>query len=95
MDNHFIAPGKLLVTGNFNFHVVILDGLKAKRILHALDMVDLHQLVNEPIHKGGHTLGLIITRRSEVDFVIDVCANLQISDHYVLAFRVEIAKSLQ
>ncbi len=92
MDNHLTAPGKLLVTRDFNFHVDIPDDPEDKCMLVALDMMDLHQLVNEPTHKDGHTLYLIITRRSEVDFVKDVYVDLQISDHYVLSFRDEIEK---
>ncbi len=95
MDNHLTAPVKLLVRGDFNFYVDIPDDPEAKCMLYALDMMDLHQLVNEPTHKDGHTLDLIITRRSEIDFGKDVYVDLQISDHYVLSFRVEIEKPLQ
>ncbi len=67
MDNHLTAPGKLLMTGDFNF---------AKRMWYALDMMELHQFVNELTHKDGHTLDLIITRQSEVDFVKDMYVDL-------------------
>ncbi len=62
MDNHLTAPGQLLVTGDLNFHVDIPDDPEAKRMLYVLDMMDLHQLVNKPTHRDGHTLDLIITR---------------------------------
>ncbi len=64
-------------------------------MLYASDMMELHHLVNEPTHKEGHTLDLIVRRQSKVDFVKDVYVDLQISDHYVLSFRVEIVKSPQ
>ncbi len=86
MDNHLTALVKLIVTRYFNFHVDIPDNPETKHMFNALDMMDLHQLVNEPTYKDGHTLDLIITRRSEVDFVKDVYVDLQISDHYVLSF---------
>ncbi len=90
MDNHLTVPGNLLVTGDFNFHIP--DDPEAKRKLYALDMMGLHQLVNEPTHKDGHNLGHIITRQCEFDFGKDVYVDLQISDHYVLSFRGEIEK---
>ncbi len=68
MDNHLNSLDKLLVTGDFNFHVDILNDPEAKNILYDLEMMDLHQLVKEPIHKDGHTLVLIITRQCKVDF---------------------------
>ncbi len=95
MDNHLTAPGKLLVTVNFNLHIDIPDDPEAKHMLYALDMMDLRQLVNEPTHKDGHTLDHIITRQSEIDFVKFVYFDLHISDHYFLSFRVEIEKPLQ
>ncbi len=77
MDNNLTAPGKLLATGDVNFHVDIPDDPEAKHMLCALDMMDLHKLVNEPTHKDGHTLVLVITRQSKVDFLKDVYVDLQ------------------
>ncbi len=53
------------MTGDVNFHVDIPDDAEAKRMMYALDMMDFHQLVNEPtkmVCKDGHTLDRIITR---------------------------------
>ncbi len=55
---------------------------------YSLDMMDLYQLVNEPTDKDGHTLDLIIIRRSEVDFVKDVYFEMQISDHLIFVFQI-------
>ncbi len=59
-------------------------------MLHALNMLNLHQLVIEPTHKHGHTLDLITTRQSLVKFINGVYNDLQISYHNGLTFRIEI-----
>ncbi len=68
MDNHLTPPGKLLVTGDFNFHVDIPNDpvWDAKCVLHVLDMLDLHQHGTEPTHKDGRTLDHIITKQCQV-----------------------------
>ncbi len=55
IDHYLTAPAKLLVTGDFNFHVDIPIDTEVKCMLHALDMMNLHQLENEPTHKDGST----------------------------------------
>ncbi len=59
-------------------------------MLHALNVMNLLQLVIEPTHKHGHTLDRITTRQSLVKFINEVYNDLQISYHYGLSFRIEI-----
>ncbi len=51
MDNNLTTAGKLLVTGDFNFHIDIPGSSMVKCMLHVFDMMGLHQRVNEPTHK--------------------------------------------
>ncbi|XP_051784214.1 uncharacterized protein LOC127527943 [Erpetoichthys calabaricus] len=56
--------------------------------MNLLDSFDLRQLVNQPTHKAGHTLDLMITKGLKVDIkqVIDI----SLSDHFLLLFNIEI-----
>ena len=55
----------LLIEGDFNIHVDIPgneDCVCLKEVLESMGLQQ-HVHVNEPTHKSGHTLDLIITRR--------------------------------
>uniref|UniRef100_A0A8C4TH24 Reverse transcriptase domain-containing protein n=2 Tax=Erpetoichthys calabaricus TaxID=27687 RepID=A0A8C4TH24_ERPCA len=78
----------LLIVGDFNFHVDNQCDQKVKEFMNLLDSFDLRQLVNQPTHKAGHTLDLVITKGLKVDIkqVIDT----GLSDHFLLLFNIEI-----
>ncbi|XP_051791360.1 uncharacterized protein LOC127529974 [Erpetoichthys calabaricus] len=78
----------LLIVGDFNFHIDNQCDQKVKEFMNLLDSFDLRQLVNQPTHKAGHTLDLVITKGLKVDIkqVIDI----GLSDHFLLLFNIEI-----
>ena len=67
------ASGKLIMLGDFNFHVDDTDNPSAMKFLDIVNCFNLAQHITVPTHKDGHTLDLIITRNDEdLISVIDV-----------------------
>ena len=76
------ASGKLIMLGDFNFHVDDTDNASALKFLDIVNCFYLAQHITVPTHKDGHSLDLIITRNDEdLIFDIDVHDPL-ISDHF-------------
>ena len=78
-----VSSGKLLLLGDFNFHVDEPEkDPQAARFLELLDLHNLSQHVTLPTHRSNHTLDLVITRKDENIIadcnVYDPC----LSDHY-------------
>jgi hypothetical protein len=65
IDSHTTTSGKLLVMGDFNFHVGDNTSPDANRLISLLHGMNMKQHVNEPTHVKGHVLDLVITRSSE------------------------------
>ena len=89
---HLVRSGHLIVTGDINLHVDILDDPNAKRLLNDLSSMQLVQHVKEPTHISGHTLDLVITRKTEASFISDLHVDAKISDHYSVLFKAGIQK---
>ena len=60
------SPCKLLVVGDFNFHMDVADDTDAIKLKDILETFDLSQFINEPTHISGHTLGLVIIRSCDI-----------------------------
>ena len=78
-----VSSGKLLLLGDFNFHVDEPEkDPHAARFLELLDLHNLSQHVTRSTHRSSHTLDLVITRKDENIIadcnVYDPC----LSDHY-------------
>ncbi len=56
---------KLLIIGDFNIHIDILDNSDAIKLLDLLESFSLQQHVSGPTHIHGYTLDLIITRLTD------------------------------
>ena len=56
---------KLLIAGDFNFHIDDLNNGDAQRFTYQLDAANLRNFVQGPTHKSGHTLDLVITREND------------------------------
>ena len=65
------ASGKLIMLGDFNFHVDDTDNASAMKFLDIVNCFNLAQHITVPTHKDGHTLDLIITRNDE-DLISDI-----------------------
>ena len=73
LDSHATTSHKLLVVGDFNFHISDSNSQDSKTFSDVLHSLNLEQHVNEPTHSCGHILDLVITR----------CSELVISNHQV------------
>ena len=71
----------LLITGDFNIHMDIMDDSDKRKMCDLLNMFDLRQHVTVPTHKSGHILDLMITRCSN-ELVLSIpTVDHMISDH--------------
>ena len=76
------ASGKLIMLGDFNFHVDDTDNASAMKFLDIVNCFNLAQHITVPTHKDGHTLDLIITKNDE-DLISDIDVHDPlISDHF-------------
>ena len=71
---------KILISGDFNFHIDNPLDSKAREFLQLLLSLDFIQLVVEPTHNCGHTLDLVVSRG--LDIYIDEIVDCGLSDHY-------------
>ena len=56
-----LSKEQLLITGDFNIHVDIVDDPDSLKLLDLLESLGLRQHVSQPTHLHGHTLDPIIT----------------------------------
>ena len=93
LEQESISTGSLLIVGDFNFHFENKNNSESNRFHDLLDTFNLCNHVNEPTHRAGHTLDLVITRKSE-DIVSSVCITPMdhISDHFAVHFKLALEK---
>ena len=86
------TPGRLPITGDFNFHVDDLTDREASIFMDMITSAGLTQYVTEPTHIDGHTLDLIITRTTD-SFVSNVNTTSYLpSDHSAVLCGLNIAR---
>lgn len=81
LESIILAKEQLIILGDFNIHVDIMDDPDSLRLLDLLDSVGLRQHINQSTHIHGHTLDLIITRSSENILKGPPCVDRYLSDH--------------
>ena len=88
-----VSPCKLLVVGDFNFHMNVddADAIKTKDILETFNLL---QVINEPTHISGHTLDLVITRSCD-NLISSVHVPCLLSDHGAIRCKLNLAKPKQ
>ena len=92
VDHHVSTSGKLLITGDFNFHMGDTKSLDAKKFKDLLEGLNLEQHVHEPTHSHGHVLDLVITRCDELPISnLNVHAPI-LSDHGAIMFNLPLGK---
>ena len=65
LEQVIILSGNIVIVGDFNFHVDNTRNSDTITFNNILESFNLKQHVNEPTHKQGHTLDLIITRNED------------------------------
>ena len=92
VDHHISTSGKLLITGDFNFHMDDITSQDAKKFMDLLESLNLEQHVHEPTHSHGHILDLVITRCEELP-ISDLNVHAPIlSDHGGIMFSLPLGK---
>ena len=87
-----VGSSRLLLAGDFNFHVDDIHDHEATTFLNLLNLHDLQQHVHVPTHVSGHTLDLVISR-SDDDLVSGVSVQRGLpSDHYAVKCSVNISR---
>ncbi|XP_046564906.1 uncharacterized protein LOC124273676 [Haliotis rubra] len=91
LDSLTTTPGKLLICGDFNYHIDKTNDRDAQKLLNILEAHGLTQVIHEPTHVQGHILDLVIVRENELK-VSNVRFDHSVrSDHYSVLFNVNIS----
>jgi hypothetical protein len=90
MDSHATTTGRLVVTGDFNFHYSDLCNSETVKLRNCFNSLNLTQHVQDITHTKGHLLDLVLTRATE-----DIIHNLQVhapilSDHAAIVFKLPV-----
>ena len=90
LESVILSNELICLTGDFNIHVDDHNDSAAYRFLDLLESMSLTQHVAEPTHELGHTLDLVITRKSDnlisgrpapdILFSDDLCTTIQIEN---------------
>ena len=81
MESFNLSTERILIAGDFNFHVDVELDRDAKTFQSLLNSLNLQQHVTCPTHRSGHTLDLIISRATDVLVISPPVADSQLSDH--------------
>ena len=93
LESAIIAPGRLIILGDFNFHVENAERKDAQDFLSLIHSMGLVQHVRASTHDKGHTLDLVITRAD--DSVSDISLDTILpSDHSLIQFTTDIPRPL-
>lgn len=85
-----LTPHKLIITGDFNFHVDVANDKDAQNFTDLLDSAGLQQHISFPTHKKGHTLDLIISNKDSSSLIHSTASITDLpSDHYAVACKLD------
>ena len=89
LADQILIKGKLIILGDFNFHLDHKNNADTIRFNNLLDTYGLTQLVKEPTHKSNHILDVVITRIDENPISsVSVSDPIQ-SDHKAVTFYLD------
>ena len=92
IDDRILLPDKLVICGDFNFHVDNQSCKDSTSFMSLLKSYGLAQLVAKPTHTKGHTLDLLITRSTET-FISNIeVKDMCLSDHFWVHFSSNFTK---
>jgi len=91
LESVLISNSKLVLCGDFNFHMDSPSHPDTKEFLDLIDSAGLHQYVTTPTHTSGHILDIVLTRISESLASVEVHDEL-LSDHCSVSFEMDLAK---
>ena len=89
LADQILVKGKLIILGDFNFHLDHKNNADTIRFNNLLNTYGLTQLVKEPTHKSNHILDVVITRIDENPISsVSVSDPIQ-SDHKAVTFYLD------
>ena len=86
------VPNRILITGDFNFHIDDQNNREATIFLELISSFNLRQHVLAPTHRLGHTLDLVLTRASENFISVLSTTHYLPSDHAAVTCSLNIGK---
>ena len=90
IDKQATMSCKLLVVGDFNFHIQNTTSQDTKKLMDIFHILNLQQHVHEPTHSRGHILDLVLTRCNELTISdLQVYAPI-IGDHSAVHFSLPL-----
>ena len=88
LESYCVSDNLLFIGGDVNIHLDVQTDSHTLTFNNILEGFKLHQLVNEPTHKRGHRLDVLIT--NNCDIVIDTqVIDVGVSDHYLVSCKVQ------
>ena len=91
LEDYISYHGKMILFGDFNFHVDDKNDHAATRFMSLLQDSELHQHAVGSTDENGHTLDLIISRPSD-HLVINTVTSTIMTDHNWVHFTIDQAK---
>lgn len=93
LERLVLLPGKLLITGAFNFHINNPADSPSLQFLDLINCFNLHFLNTvSPTHKDNNILDLIIMRSGKLSALNSSVNDPGISDHYAVHCNLPISK---
>ena len=83
---------QLLILGDFNIHIDVAGDSDANKLSDFFESVGLQQHVEQYTHVQGHTLDLVISRRSDNIIEDSPCVDRFLSDHGTVLFSLKSTK---
>ena len=90
----YVSCDRLFVVGYLNVHIDKPSDPSTFALNVVLDNLGLHQLVNVPTHRRGHTLDWLITNRA-TDVLDLTVVDMLLSDHFVISFNLLLRKPVR
>ena len=87
-ESIFINHRNFVILGDFNLHVNDVFNPHVIRFNSILSTFGLNQLVDQPTHILGNTLGLIITDKGDIQIKDIIVDHVNYSDHSFIFFKI-------
>ena len=93
LTQQLASGSKLLLLGDFNFHINMPNDNDGQKLLQLLSDLSLIQHVTGPTHSNGNTLDLVITHSEDALVSNPPVLDTFISDHRSIIFQLQIKKA--
>ena len=91
IDDYLLHSSDIIFTGDFNVHVDDLTDSRANRFKSLLSSSGLFQYIDEPTHRQGHCLDLLITHENS-QIVSDIYIHPGLCWHYAVMCTLDLQR---